>query len=270
MLIKNIQKLVVLLSIFISVLLLAGCGKAKNPDPFESVNRSSYSFNKGADRLIAKPVARAYETLIPKVFRYLIGNFFQNLGEIPTVINDVLQGEFSDARRDSARFILNSTWGVGGLLDVANAKGKMPVHNQDFGKTLYVWGYKESAYFVIPVFGPSTVRDAIGRGVGIFMNICTYMDSSAYRDGLYTLSLVNMRANFLKIEPLIGEAVDEYLFVRNAYLQNRQYALENEARKAESQATEPSTETKEGKSSTKAETAVTSKTTTGELPGPPE
>lgn len=204
---------------------LSGCGHP--PDRFEPINRAIYQFNKAADRVVIKPVARAYEALIPKPIQISAGNFFQNLSEIPNIGNDILQGNFSNARKDAARFIINSTWGIGGLLDVAQSGG-MGRNHQDFGLTLVHWGYKDSSYLVLPFLGPSTVRDGIGRMGTYYMGIPAYLKSVSLRNRLMLTNFVDIRASLLKTDAVMSGAVDEYVFVREAYLQYRQYEISNQ------------------------------------------
>lgn len=203
---------------------LAGCVQKNKQDPLEKLNRRTYAVNKALDRVIIKPVAQAYVALIPKFVRIPVSNFFQNLSEVPNIFNDMLQGEFSLARHDAARFVLNTTWGIGGILDAAAFAG-LERHQQDFGITLARWGYKNSVYFVIPLLGPSTIRDGVGRVATFYMSVPAYLRNVALRNSLYITNAVVIRSDFLNIEPALGEAVDEYAFIRNAYLQNRQYQI---------------------------------------------
>jgi len=218
-----------ILGILISACHLVGCAKAKKPDPLEGVNRAIYAINKTVDKLAIKPVARVYEVLIPKPVQSLVSNFFQNLGEISNVGNDVLQGKFPDASRDTARFMINSTWGFGGLLDVASAGGITKNH-QDFGKTLAYWGWKDSSYFVIPLLGPSTIRDTMGLVPYYYMWPPGYVNSVKARNKLLALDYIDNRVGLLKAEPLIAESVDEYIFIRDAYLQRRQFQMSGESK----------------------------------------
>lgn len=213
----------------LSLFLLAGCGKYNKADPFERVNRVTFAFNKTADKLIIKPVARTYDALLPKPVQTLVDNFFQNLREVPNVINDVLQGNWRLARHDTARFIINSTYGIGGLLDVAGASG-MERHKQDYGLTLARWGYKESSYLVLPFLGPSTVRDGIGLAGLYYTWPPTYLKSRAIRNTLLITDYTDTRARLLKMEPVMDESVDEYVFLRTAYLQRRQYLINGAAK----------------------------------------
>jgi phospholipid-binding lipoprotein MlaA len=219
---KRVFKPLKITGLLLLVCQLLGCTTQNRDDPLENLNRGTYRVNKILDRVVIKPLAHAYDGLLPKFIRIPIGNFFQNLSEVPNVANDLFQGEFSLARHDTARFILNTSWGLGGLLDVA-ATGGLERHRQDFGITMARWGYKESAYFVIPIFGPSTIRDTVGRITTYYMSISAYIPDVKLRNGLFVLNVVDTRAALLKAEPAIDEAVDEYVFIRNAYFQHRRY-----------------------------------------------
>lgn len=222
------QKTIKVVGLLLSLIMLSACQKPQSHDQLECLNRGIYGFNKAADRVVLKPVARVYEAVFPDPIRQMVGNFFQNLHEIPTVANDLLQGEFAYARADTARFLLNTTWGMGGLFDVAHTKGGLKPRRQDFGLTLAKWGYKDSQYVVLPLLGPSTVRDGVGRVGTYYLSAQAYMHSVKLRNALLTAQFVDTRAGLLKMEPAIEEAVDEYVFVRNAYLQHRQRQIEGE------------------------------------------
>jgi phospholipid-binding lipoprotein MlaA len=228
-----------LLGIIVAAASLIGCGKSPSVDRFEMLNRSTYGFNKGVDRFLIKPISRAYEAIVPKPIQTMVGNFFQNLSEIPNIGNDILQGDFRHAQQDTARFLVNSTWGLGGLFDIAGKKG-LEKHHQDFGLTLAKWGYTESSYLVLPIFGPSTVRDGLGLGATFPMTVQSHLKSVSLRNHLLALQYIETRASLLKVEPLIGESVDEYVFIRDAYLQRRKYLISSE--KAESASEEISLE----------------------------
>ncbi len=193
----------------------------QNPDRFECLNRSVYAFNKAADRVLMQPAARAYEALIPRPLQRAVSNFFQNLGDLPSAGNDLLQGNVSGMCSDLGRFLINSTWGLGGLIDWAGMKG-VPARKQDFGLTLAKWGYTQSSYLVLPFLGPSTVRDGIGRVVTYEMSIPARLRSVRARNQLFGLYYLSTRAYLLKIDSALRDSVDEYIFVREAYLQHRQ------------------------------------------------
>ncbi len=204
---------------------MAGCCRPGSPDRFECTNRPVYALNKAADRVAFKPVARVYEALVPRPLKTMVSNFFQNLGELPTAGNDLLQGNFSGMRTDLSRFVINTTWGVGGLFDWASLGGPV-ARKQDFGLTLAAWGYKDSSYLVLPFFGPSTVRDGVGRIGTYSMGITSHLHSVRLRNELLALNYLSIRASLLKVDLALNDAVDEYIFVREAYLQHRQAEIE--------------------------------------------
>jgi len=199
---------------------LSGCAFKNKADPFEGLNRGAFALNKTIDRVVLRPSARIYQAVLPKFFQTRVNNFFQNITEIPTIANDILQFNTSFGS-DLSRFLLNTTWGIGGLFDVAEKAGR-PRHSNDFGITLGKWGYKKSAYIVLPFFGPSTVRDGIGRAVNYSMSPLPYVKPPALAWGLFGLYAIDTRACYLKLEPAIdAAAIDEYVFFRDAYLQRR-------------------------------------------------
>jgi phospholipid-binding lipoprotein MlaA len=213
-------------SLLAITLLLSGCATTQHSeevnDPLEGYNRAMYSFNDTLDRFIVKPVAKGYDAVLPDPISQGITNFFSNLNEIRTIVNDLLQFKFAQAADDTGRFLLNSTVGVAGIFDVAGHAGHEK-NNEDFGQTLGVWGVGPGPYFVMPIFGPSTIRD----GVGSFVDFNTtdpiaYIDHVPTRNQLYGLKFVNTRANLLSVEKVLDEAaLDEYSYVRDAYLQRR-------------------------------------------------
>ncbi len=196
-------------------------------DPYEPFNRSMYSLNQGIDKYALKPAATVYQTLLPDFLLKGISNFFSNLGQIPTIGNDLLQAEFYQATGDTWRLLINSTAGILGFFDIASSIG-LPRHNQDFGLTLAKWGYQSSNYLVLPLLGPSTVRDAMGLPVDFnILSIYPYIYPSRDRYSLVGLNMVNQRARLLKFDDILQQAAfDEYTFVRNAYLQRRNYKIQ--------------------------------------------
>lgn len=191
-------------------------------DPFERYNRNAYQFNHDIDRAIIRPIAQGYDFILPSPVKKGVTNFFNNLDEVPTVLNDALQANPKCFVTDIWRLVINTTIGIGGLFDVAEHLG-MKKNHQDFGLTLTKWGYKQSAYLVLPFLGPSTVRDTLA----IPVNFVTSVNYNArptsffiYVNGLYW---INLRANFLKNDKLIDEAFDPYIFMRDAYLQHQAY-----------------------------------------------
>jgi phospholipid-binding lipoprotein MlaA len=200
-------------------------GPDRNPaDPLEPLNRVTYRFNDALDRHVAKPVARGYNRVVPQPLRTGVDNFFANLGDVTVMLNDLLQGRFKDGMGDFTRLALNSTFGIGGLLDIATPAG-LAKHDQDFGLTLGHYGVPSGPYLVLPLFGPSTFRDAAGFGVDQYGNAVNYAQPAA-RNSLWVTDFISTRARYLNATNLLEEAaLDKYLFVRDAYLGRRRYQL---------------------------------------------
>jgi phospholipid-binding lipoprotein MlaA len=199
-----------------------GCAATPNdPDPFESVNRRIYWFNEALDKTIVEPAARGYRFVLPSFVRTGVSNFFSNLGDIRVSLNNALQGKTEDALSDFSRVVINSTIGMAGLLDVASEAG-IERHQEDFGQTLGRWGVGPGPFVMLPFFGPSTVRDTLGWGVDIASDPVTYVDPSRSRNQLSGTRLINRRSELLDASKILDQAaLDEYLFVRDAYLQRR-------------------------------------------------
>jgi len=194
-------------------------------DPLQSYNRSMYKINDALDKAIAKPIARAYNAVMPEPLYGMVNNFYVNVDTVPTVGNDFLQANFYQMTADLWRIAINTTIGIGGLFDVASHMGLQKNYN-DFGLTLARWGWTNSSYFVIPILGPSTLRDAGGRFVSYQMSVYPWIKGFWWRWGLYTGSLLNQRAQLLKYEGVLNQAsLDPYVFMRDAYLQRRAYQI---------------------------------------------
>ena len=205
--------------------LLGGCattGGSTDPrDPWEGFNRASFEMNDKLDQAILKPVAQGYQKVVPDFAQAGVGNFFENLYDIGNGINNILQGKPADGLSDLGRFAFNSVVGIFGLWDVATPLG-LEKHNEDLGQTLAVWGVPSGPYFVIPVFGPSTVRDASARPIDPSFFYGYGIDNLAVNLGLYVTDVVRTRANLLQAEKVLDEAaLDRYTFVRDAWLQRR-------------------------------------------------
>ncbi|MFM0671336.1 MlaA family lipoprotein [Paraburkholderia sediminicola] len=211
----------------VAVGLISGCatGPDRKPgDPFEPVNRAVFNFNDGLDRYVAVPVAKGYQKVTPQPLRTAVSNFFSNLGDLTNAANALLQLKITDATEDFVRFAFNSTFGLGGLLDWATPAG-LPKHHQDFGLTLGHWGIPSGPYLVLPLFGPSTVRDSMGLIVDVKFNPLNYMEP-AVRNPLYVLQFVSVRSDLLGASDLLQQAaLDKYSFVRDAYTQQRRARL---------------------------------------------
>jgi phospholipid-binding lipoprotein MlaA len=209
-------------SALILAALLAGCATtAENPDPWESYNRKAHAFNDSVDKAVLKPTAEAYVKVVPGFAREGVSNFFANLEDVGTSINNLLQGKPGQAASDAGRFVVNSVLGVFGLWDVATPMG-LDKHNEDFGQTLGVWGVPAGPYFVIPLLGPSTARDAPARVVDPQYAYGYYTDPQGLAWGLTITNVVQQRAHLLKAGSILQEAaLDEYSFIRDAWLQRR-------------------------------------------------
>ncbi len=195
-------------------------------DPYENYNRHAFNMNQKLDKVVFKPVATAYNTVLPWPAKKGISNFFSNLNMIPTVINDILQGNIHNTASDSWRFLINSTVGILGLVDVASHID-LPAHSEDLGLTLAKWGYKDSRYLVLPIFGPSTLRDTFALPIDYEVtSIYPYIVPTSLRYSLISLNFTSKRAQLLDFEGVIDQAsFDPYTFQRNAYLQRRTYLI---------------------------------------------
>lgn len=207
--------------------LLTGCatttatGPVNPADPLESMNRGIYSFNEGLDEAVFKPVATAYQAVTPRVARAGVTNFFDNLGDAWSFVNNLLQGQGEGAYNSMVRFSVNSVLGIGGLFDIASEAG-IERKKQDFGQTLGRWGVPTGPYLVLPFWGPSTVRDTGGMVVDAFGYPANTMDDVRWRNSLYALRVVNRRADLLKAGDVLDSvALDKYSLVRDVYLRSR-------------------------------------------------
>ncbi len=201
--------------------LVSGCASQKI-DPFEGVNRGFQSFNDTTDRFLLKPIAIGYSAVLPNPVERGVANVFSNAADPWVAINQLLQGKPGLSVRDTGRFLLNSTLGVGGLFDVAGRMG-LEKHDEDFGQTLAVWGVGQGPYLVVPFWGPSNPRDGIGDIVGSFAYVPRYIDHVPTRNIALALDVISQRADLLDAERLISG--DRYLFIRDAYLQRRDYLI---------------------------------------------
>jgi len=214
----------------LALLLLGGCATAKNHyDPIEPLNRSFYSMNDAADKLVLKPATRAYRAATPKGFQILVANFFSNIGYMDTVINDFLQGKGKQGMSDLGRFLVNSTVGFAGLGDPATGLG-LKKHNEDFGQTLAVWGVPQGAYIFYPLLGPSSVRDTFGIASAYATNPLFWISFNATAPEitipLSILSALNARSQAMQATNMVSElALDPYVFTREAWRQNRLYEI---------------------------------------------
>jgi phospholipid-binding lipoprotein MlaA len=221
---KKKQAALTMAAASLTLLVTSGCatGPDRKPgDPFEPANRAIFTFNDALDTHIAQPIAKGYQKVTPQPIRQAITNFFSNLGDVSNFANDLLQLKITDATEDLMRLAMNSTFGLGGLIDFATPAG-LPKHHQDFGLTMGHYGVPAGPYLVLPVFGPSSVRDGIGMGVDVKFNILNYIEP-AVRNPMYIAQFVSARADLLGATDLLQQAaLDKYSFVRDAYRQQRQ------------------------------------------------
>ena len=203
---------------------LSGCATTGgNPDdPLEGYNRAMYSFNDGVDKAIIKPVASGYKAVLPDFARTGVSNFFANLGDIWIGVNNILQGKIGAGVSDFGRFAINTTAGLLGVLDVASNAG-LDKHNEDFGQTLGFWGVGSGAYLVLPILGPSNLRDGFSRlAVDWQGDPLWYLGNVPTRNELYVVRVVDTRANLLDASQLLEDAaLDRYSYLRGAYQQRR-------------------------------------------------
>lgn len=219
------------------LLVLNGCSgtvqtsKADSYDPWQNWNRKTQKFNDGVDEAILKPLARGYQRITPEKVDESVTNFFNNINDINVFINDFLQLKFKQGTMDSSRFVLNSTFGVAGAFDVATTVDFIK-HNEDFGQTLGFWGMPAGPYWVIPLFGPSSPRDALGLLGDALLDPLTYI---SFFGGVYTnaailgsevLDVTDRRAGLMATEKIINEgSVDRYEFIKSTYQQRREYLI---------------------------------------------
>jgi len=216
--------------LFALLLGAAGCASlppGAKPDPrdrFERTNRAIYKFNLAVDHAVLRPTARTYVRVVPQGARTSITNFLTNLTYTTTIINDFLQGHFKDGSSDTARLVVNTLFGLGGLFDVATPSG-LDRHDADFGQTLGRWGVHSGPYVMLPFLGPSTVRDSFGLLVDEYTTPRAYISEWYIRWPIFTVDLVDHRAHLLDLDRYIDQSFDPYAFVRNAWLQRREYQV---------------------------------------------
>lgn len=196
-----------------------------NPDPWQGFNRAMFSFNDKLDRWFLKPLARGYTFVMPDPLEKGVSNIFSNVLEVPNVINGLLQGDIKGAGHDTGRLLVNTTLGIGGLLDVAQYMNLPADEREDFGQTLAVWGVGQGPYLVLPFLGPSTVRDGLGKPIDWYTDPTNYIEHVPTDNTVKGISLLSTRAELLPLEKnLTG---DKYVFIRDVYLQRRDYLIHN-------------------------------------------
>ncbi|HEY0878026.1 MAG TPA: VacJ family lipoprotein [Zeimonas sp.] len=223
----NVPRTIRVLATLVLAAATVGCattgpdGAAPARDPLEPVNRAVYEFNDAFDRAIAKPTAQAYEKAVPDFLRNMIGNAFGNARDVWTAVNQLLQGKPGHAASDAWRVAINTTFGFGGLLDVASEAG-IEKHNEDFGQTLGRWGVAAGPYLVLPFLGPSSLRDAPARGVDVWGDPVRTIDSRGQRNNAFLARAIDDRQRLLDSERVVNEAaLDRYSFIRDSWFQFR-------------------------------------------------
>jgi phospholipid-binding lipoprotein MlaA len=209
---------------------MTGCatnsGHVNQQDPYEHVNRKIFAFNMAVDRAFLRPIAKTYDVVFPWQVKKGVYNFFHNVGDVTSAANEILQLDFRQAIADLARVVINTTIGIGGLFDVATKLG-IERDIEDFGMTLARWGSKNTPYIVLPFFGPSTIRDAVGLPINCFLlSPWGHINSPEWSYSYAGLYVVQRRATLLVGDKLIDQAFDPYVFIRDAYLQRREFLIE--------------------------------------------
>jgi phospholipid-binding lipoprotein MlaA len=218
---------------------LSACATGTAPkDPLENFNRKVFAFNDKLDEVAIKPAAQVYRKHLPGFVQTGVSNFFGNLGDAWSGVNNLLQGNGADGMSDLMRFAFNSTFGLGGLLDIGSEAG-LDKHNEDFGQTLGAWGVKPGPYVVLPVLGPSTFRDTVATPLDLAADPWNYKKPVGVRNAGTVLHIVDVRAGALDASRMIEEAaLDKYEFVRDAYLQRRETLVKSGKTDAEDDAEE--------------------------------
>jgi len=196
-------------------------------DPWEPFNRNIYQFNRTVDKAVIRPIATGYEAVVPDPVETGVTNFFGNLQSLSDIVNLTLQGRPGDSIKMFARFTMNTLLGVVGVFDVATRAG-LPDFEEDFGQTLAVWGWRDSPYLMLPFLGPSTLRDGLAEIPDSYSNIIWRRAVNGREWGL-ALDIIQTRANLLPREQQLEEAFDEYLLIRDAWIQNRQFKISGES-----------------------------------------
>ncbi|MBT2339425.1 MULTISPECIES: MlaA family lipoprotein [Pseudomonas] len=208
-----------------SVLLVPFAAQAATEeDPWESINRPIFTFNDTLDTYALKPLAQGYQYVTPQFLEDGIHNMFRNIGDVGNLANNVLQAKPAAAGVDTARLIFNTTFGLLGFFDVGTQMG-LQRSDEDFGQTLGYWGVGSGPYVMLPLLGPSTLRDAPAKYVDSYTGPYRYMDNVSVRNSVFGLNIVDTRASLLSAEKMVSG--DKYVFIRNAYLQNREFKVKD-------------------------------------------
>lgn len=235
---------------------LGGCATSGNQnDPIEGFNRAMFGFNEGLDKVIIKPVATGYEAVLPTPLQTGVANFFSNIADLMIGVNNLLQGKPTQAVSDGGRFLVNTTIGILGVIDVASSMG-LEKHEEDVGQTFGRWGMGDGAYVVLPFFGPRTARDTLGLVFDVYTDPVAHVDHVPTRNVLLATRIVSDRAELLKADKIIEEAaLDKYSYVRDAYLQRRRSLIHD----GNPPKFDPYSETGNGKAAAAGEEAASAK-----------
>jgi len=230
----RLQKPLKLAMVCLTAVVLVGCASAPKDlrapieqDPWESLNRSVYGFNKNVDQVVLRPVALVYDEITPEPAKAGVSNFFANLSSPWTISQLLLQGRFRDGSEQFGRFLINTVYGVGGLFDVAEQNG-LPDHETDLGVTLAQWGWEDSRFVMLPLFGPSTIRDGVAQITEMTVDPVDQELRQRTGLGITVLEVVSMRQGLLGFDATLEGAYDEYALVRDGWLQRRQFQLKGD------------------------------------------
>ncbi len=225
---NNMRKLIA--TALVGTLFLSGCASVPDnagsdpKDPWEPLNRQIYAFNQGFDTVISRPLAKGYQFITPKPVRESVTRVFKNTMEPANAVNNVAQGKVEDGILSLFRLLINSTVGIAGIFDVAQEVG-IERKEEDVGQTLAVWGIPSGPYFVIPIFGPSTVRDGLAYIPEVFLDPNTYVGEPWFTWPWWGAKYISARERLLPVTDMLENTVDPYVATRNAYLQSRQSAI---------------------------------------------
>lgn len=223
------RRLIALLPCLLLTSMLGACASVPDDqrtesDPWEPMNRTLYSVNTAFDKVTLKPVAKGYQKVLPRPVRLGVTNFMTNLVTPRSVVNNFLQGKPRHGFTELVRFVLNSTFGIGGLMDIATDTG-IERHREDFGQTLAVWGLPSGPFVMLPLLGPATLRDAVAIPIDIASSPLYHVDDASVRDPLYILRAIELRERLLVAEKFLDDSKDRYITVRESFMQNREFAI---------------------------------------------
>ncbi|HZX15771.1 MAG TPA: VacJ family lipoprotein [Pseudomonas sp.] len=204
------------------MLLLPALAQANEEDPWQGYNRFMFRVNDNVDTYTLKPLAKGYQAVTPQFLEDGVHNVFRNIGDVGNLANNLLQGKLHDAGVDGGRLIFNTTFGLLGFFDVGSTMG-LQRSDEDFGQTMGAWGLNSGPYVVLPLLGPSTVRDAFGKVPDSMLSAPAFIDHVPTRNVVRGVQVVDVRASLLKAERMVSG--DKYIFIRNAYLQNREFKV---------------------------------------------